>query len=93
MEELYSQAVGVLGIAPPFFYDMTPHEVNLAYKGFITRLEMQGNVMLMAVRQTNVKKAKPIKRHDDEQNGKGNASVKMSTIEARQDTLAALGLC
>lgn len=94
MEELYSQAVGVLGIAPPFFYDMTPHEVNLAFEGFLTKLELQGNVMLMALRQRDVKKAKPISLHNknEEQNGKGNASVKKSTLEARQATLEALGI-
>lgn len=71
---------------------MTPHEVNLAFDGFLTKLEWQGNVMLMAIRQQNVKKAKLINLHNDEQNGKSNASVKMSTNEARQETLAALGI-
>lgn len=88
---LYQQAVGVLGIAPPIFFDMTPHEVSLAYDGYVMKMETFGNVMLMAVRQTNAKKAKAIKLRQQTE-GKSDATVKQSTLSARESTFAALGI-
>lgn len=71
---------------------MTIAEIWLGYEGFLEKLEFQGNVMLMALRQRNVKKAKPIKLRNDNE-GKGDTSDwKMSTIEERNDTLSALGI-
>lgn len=87
---LYKQAVGVLGIAPQFFYEMTPYEVSLAYEGYIDKMETFGNIMLMAIRQQNAKKAKPIKLRKTE--GKSDATVKQSTLSAREATFAALGI-
>lgn len=57
-------------------------------------MEMMGNVMLMAIRQQNVRKAKPIKLRETEeqQNGKSNISVKKSTLDKRKETFKALGI-
>lgn len=73
---------------------MTPYEVALAYNGFIERLELEGNVMLMALRQRNAKKAKPIKLRniDIQQEGKSDASVKQSTLDKREETFKHLGI-
>lgn len=71
---------------------MTPHEITLAYNGFLERMEMEGNTMLMALRQRNMKKAKPIKLRVDDEEGKGDTSVKHSTLEKRQETFKALGI-
>jgi hypothetical protein len=72
---------------------MTPHEIVLAYDGLLERIEIEGNAMLMAIRQQNVKKAKPIKlRNDNQQNGKSDTSVKQSTVQKREETFKALGI-
>ena len=69
---------------------MTIAEVNLAHKGYMSKKELEANLMLMAVRQTQAKKAKPFefasKPHKDN-NGTG---VNQSTIEERNKTLEAL---
>lgn len=84
-------AVGTLGITPLFFYEMTPHEITLAYDGLLQKLELEGNVMLMALRQRNVKKARPIKLRN-KQDGKSDTSVKQSSIQKREETFKALGI-
>ena len=72
---------------------MTPYEITLAYDGYLERMEMMGNVMLMALRQRDAKKAKPINlRTKEEQNGKSDASVKQSTLDKRKETFEALGI-
>lgn len=72
---------------------MTIAEITLAYKGYLEKMEMFGNVMLMAIRQQNVKKAKPIQlRKTKQQDGKSDASVKKSTIDKREETFKALGI-
>ena len=42
VEELYQKAVGELGIAPQIFYTMTPHEVTLAYQGYLDKKVIRG---------------------------------------------------
>ena len=70
---------------------MTIAEVNLAHKGYMSKKEFEANLMLMAVRQTQAKKAKPFefasKPHNNNNNGTG---VNQSTIEERNKTLEAL---
>ena len=39
---------------------MTPYEITLAYNGYLERMEMMGNVVLMALRQRDAKKPKLI---------------------------------
>ena len=50
--------------------------------------------MLMAIRQQNVKKAKPIQLRENtqQQDGKSNTSVKKSTLDKRNETFKALGI-
>lgn len=82
-----------MGIEPFSFYEMTIAEINLAYIGYLEKMELFGNVMLMAIRQRNVKKAKPIQlRETKQQDGKSDASVKKSTIDKRKETFKALGI-
>lgn len=72
---------------------MTIAEINLAYIGYLEKMELFGNVMLMAIRQQNNKKAKPIQlRETEQQDGKSDASVKKSTLDKREETFKALGI-
>lgn len=48
IQELYTQAVGEIGIAPTDFYTMTPEEIKLAYEGYLRRKETEANLMKIA---------------------------------------------
>lgn len=49
VEELYTKAVGEIGIAPTDFYTMTPREIDLAYEGYLRRKETEANLTKMAI--------------------------------------------
>lgn len=49
VEELYTKAVGEVGITPTDFYSMTPHEIDLAYEGYLRRKETEANLTKMAI--------------------------------------------
>ena len=49
VEELYTKAVGEMGIAPNEFYSMTPGEIDLAYEGYLRRKEAEANLTKMAI--------------------------------------------
>ena len=49
VEELYTKAVGEMGIAPNEFYSMTPGEIDLAYEGYLRRKETEANLTKMAI--------------------------------------------
>lgn len=68
---------------------MTIAEVSLAHKGYMSNKELEANLMLMAVRQTQAKKAKPFDFASKPQKNNG-IGVNQSTIEERNKTLEAL---
>jgi hypothetical protein len=49
VEELYTKAVGEIGITPNDFYSMTPGEIELAYEGYLRRKETEANLTKMAI--------------------------------------------
>jgi hypothetical protein len=49
VEELYTKAVGEIGIAPNDFYSMTPGEIDLAYEGYLRKKETEANLTKMAI--------------------------------------------
>ena len=49
VEELYTKAVGEIGITPNDFYSMTPGEINIAYEGYLRRKETEANLTKMAI--------------------------------------------
>lgn len=49
VEELYTKAVGEIGIAPTDFYSMSPDEIDLAYEGYLRRKETEANLTKMAI--------------------------------------------
>lgn len=49
VEELFTKAVGEIGITPPDFYNMTPYEIDLAYEGYLRRKETEANLTKMAI--------------------------------------------
>ena len=59
-EELYKKAVGEIGIAPTAAWAMTPHEIELAYEGYLSRKELEANCMIIALRRAKDSKARLI---------------------------------
>jgi hypothetical protein len=49
IEELYTKAVGEIGITPNDFYSMSPGEIDLAYEGYLRRKETEANLTKMAI--------------------------------------------
>lgn len=49
VEELYTKAVGEMGITPNDFYSMSPGEIELAYEGYLRRKETEANLTKMAI--------------------------------------------
>lgn len=49
VQELYTKAVGEIGIAPSDAYAMTPDEINLAYEGYLRRKETEANLVKLAI--------------------------------------------
>lgn len=47
--ELYTKAVGEVGIAPADFYNMTVEEIDLAYEGYLRRKETEANLVKIAI--------------------------------------------
>ena len=48
IQELYTKAVGEIGIAPTDFLLMTPEEIEWAYEGYLRRKETEANLMKIA---------------------------------------------
>lgn len=51
IKDLYSQAVGEIGINPDNAWSMTEEEIDLAYEGYAYRQEMFANLILISLRQ------------------------------------------
>lgn len=49
VEELYTKAVGEVGITPNDFYSMSPGEIDLAYEGYLRRKEIEANLTKIAI--------------------------------------------
>ena len=49
IEELYTKAVGEIGITPNDFYSMSPGEIDIAYEGYLRRKETEANLTKMAI--------------------------------------------
>ena len=49
IKELYTKAVGEIGIDANSFYSMTPEEIELAYEGYLRRQETQANLFKLAL--------------------------------------------
>ena len=85
IEALYVKAIGELGITPAIFYDMTLYELDLAYKGYLARKELEANCFLIALRESKNKKANLISLI-------GTEGCNESTLEVRENTFNTLGI-
>ena len=49
VRDLYSRAVGEIGIDPAVFFQMSPDEIELAYQGYLRRKELEANLTKLAM--------------------------------------------
>lgn len=47
--ELYTKAIGEIGMAPSDFFSATPEEIDLAYEGYLRRKETEANLTKLAL--------------------------------------------
>ena len=47
--ELYTKAVGEIGMTPSDFFSSTPEEIDLAYEGYLRRKETEANLTKLAL--------------------------------------------
>lgn len=86
MEELYRKAVGEMGIAPHIFYEMSPKEITLAYKGYIDRKQLEANCFLIAIRKAKDKEATLLNLLEE------NKEYTISTNQEREQVFQALNI-
>lgn len=75
INDLYSKAIGEIGLQPSEFWEMTPDELELAYKGYLIKLETTLNGIRLAL----LSPGEVIKLFDDD--------VSIGSIERQQYTL------
>ena len=79
VEELYSLAVGQLDIDPHLFFELSPHEIELIYKGFLAKKELETNLQIIA-------------NHSKERFRIYGQSYTPSTMAKRIETFTSLGI-
>ena len=55
IKDLYSQAVGEMGVSPNDVWSMTEEEIDLAYEGYIHKQELSANLILLALHKAQNK--------------------------------------
>ena len=84
-EDLLSKAIGEVGISKQDFDMLSPHEVDLIYKGYIQKKQLEANCSLIALRKSNDNNTNLICLM-------GGDGYTQSTLTERQDTFDALGI-
>ena len=55
--ELFTKGVGEVGLSVQEFNSMTPAELDLIYRGYLKKKELEANCMLIALRKSKDNKA------------------------------------
>lgn len=85
LDELYKILVGEVGIPPSQFYEMTLHEAELAYQGYIRKKELEMNCLTLAIRNASNPNAQPVVLLK-------KPGYQKSTLEERQKTFKKLNI-
>ena len=85
VQELYTKAVGEVGIAPTDFYTMTVEEIDLAYEGYLRRQETTANLTKLAVAEALNNNTDLIRLTEDK-------GYNVGSEEERQETFKKLGI-
>lgn len=84
-DQLCKVLVGEVGMSIEDFYNLSPHEANLIYQGYLKRKELEGNIMIMAIREAFNSQAEPLTLVQD-------IGYKKASLEERNKTFQNLGI-
>lgn len=85
VDQLYIKAVGEMQISPVVFWDMTPKEIELAYIGYLKRMELGTNCILAAIRRSKTSNDQLISLLKGQE-------FNLSTLEEREKTFKTLNI-
>lgn len=86
VKELYSWAVGEIGISPADAWAMTEEEIDLAYEGYAHRQELTANLMLLVLKKAKHNAWDNIELVEDK-------GYRVGTDKERLEVFANLGIC
>ena len=81
VEELYTKAVGEIGITPNDFYSMTPGEIDLAYEGYLRKKETEANLIKVAIVEALANNTELIRLTEDKGYSIGNERERQQVFE------------
>lgn len=86
IEKWYAVAVGEIGIPPSEFYEMTEDELDLAYEGYMKRVEALANAFLLALNRSKTDNKNKLFVFSE------NKGYDIGNINERQATFKHLGI-
>lgn len=85
IEEWYKKGIGEIGLSLSTFYSLTPYELDLAYEGYMRRMELQANLTQLSMLNANNGTTKPIKIVQDK-------GYSLGSLKEREQVFKALHL-
>lgn len=85
IQELYKQMVGEVGIQPKEFFQMSPEEMDWAYRGYLERKETDINLVLTALNKFNNNDFDLIRLVEDQ-------GYTIGSIKERNEFFSSLGI-
>lgn len=84
VEDLYVLAVGQIGIDPHLFFGLTPHEIELIYKGYLKDKELDTNLNIASIYKARATERELFHIHGEQS--------QPSTMAKRIETFTSLGI-
>lgn len=81
-EKLFGIAVGEIRISPKDFYYLTPKEIEIAYKGFIEKQELETNCTIAALRRARSNNSDLLFFNDNSEYSEASRQERLSTFSA-----------
>lgn len=85
IDEWFKKGIGEIGIPLSDFYCLTPYELDLAYEGYLRRMELQANLAQLSFLRALNKDSDPIQVVKEQE-------ITMGTLKEREETLSHLGI-
>lgn len=83
--EWFKKGIGEMGLPLSDFYCLTPYELDLAYEGYLRRMELQANLAQLSFLKALNKDSDPIQIVEEQ-------GISIGTLKERAETLSHLGI-
>ena len=80
VDEWYIRGIGEIGMPLSTFYCLTPYELDLAYQGYLRKMELAGNLNQLGVMRANNRNDEPISLVKDREVSQGSISERLATF-------------